>query len=56
MIISIIIGLCIWFVVPILLEGRIKGKNNKKALRMACMIIGAVIICWAIFNHSRYSL
>lgn len=56
MIISIIIGLCIWFVVPILLEGHIKGKNNKKALRMVCKIIGVVIICWTIYNHIIYSL
>jgi len=52
MILSIIIGLCIWFVVPILLEGQIKRKNNKKALRMFCRIIGAVIIVWAIINHT----
>ena len=56
MILSIIIGLCIWFVVPILLEGRIKGKNNKKALKMVCKIVGVVIICWTIFNHIRYSV
>ena len=46
MIISIIIALCIWFVVPILLDGHIKKKNNRKALRMVCKIIGATIICW----------
>lgn len=56
MIISIIIGLCIWFVVPLLLEDRVKGKNNKKALRMICKIVGAVIICWAIFNYIIYRL
>ncbi len=56
MIIALIIGLCIWFVVPILLEGRVKRKNNKKALKMACKIIGAVIICWTIFNHIIYNL
>ncbi len=51
MIISIVVGLCIWFVVPILLEGSIKRKNNKKALRMACKIIGVVIIVWAIISY-----
>jgi len=56
MILSIIIGLCIWFVVPILLEDQIKKKNNKKALRMICLIIGAVIIIWTIINHIIYSL
>lgn len=56
MIISIIIGLCIWFVVPILLEGRIKRKNNRKALGMVCKIVGVVIICWTIYNHIISSL
>lgn len=51
MILSIIIALCIWFVVPILLEGHIKKKNNKKAMKMACKIIGAVILCWTIISH-----
>ena len=56
MILSIIIGLCIWLVVPILLDSRIKGKNNKKALKMFCTILGVVIIFWTIFNHLLYSL
>lgn len=51
MILSIIIGLCIWFVVPILLEAMIKKKNGKKALRMFCRITGAVIIAWSLFNY-----
>ena len=51
MILLIIIGLCIWFVVPILLNGHVKGKNNKKALKMTCKIIGVVIIVWAIVNY-----
>ena len=49
MIISIIIGLCIWFVVPILLEGHIKKKNNKKAMKMTCKIIGIVVICIGVY-------
>ena len=56
MIISIIIGLSIWFVVPILLESHIKGKNNKKALKMFCTILGVVIIGWAIINYLIYSI
>lgn len=56
MIISVILGLCIWLVVPILLEGRIKGKSNKKAIKMVCMIVGVVIICWTIFNRIIYSV
>jgi Co/Zn/Cd efflux system component len=51
MILLIIIGLCIWFVVPIMLNGHVKRKNNKKALSMTCKIIGAVIIVWAIISN-----
>ena len=51
MIIAVIIGLCIWLVIPILLEGRFKKKKQKKALRMACMIIGVVIVLWAALNY-----
>jgi hypothetical protein len=56
MIISLIIGLCIWFVVPILLDGHVKGKNNKKAVKMTCKIIGLVIIVWTVINYIRYSI
>ena len=51
MIISVIFGLFIWFVVPILFEGQIKKKNNKKALKTFCRIMGVVIITWAILHH-----
>lgn len=50
MILTIIIALCIWFVVPILLESHIKGKKNKKALAIFCRIVGAVILVWTIIN------
>jgi predicted permease len=50
MIISVILGLCIWFVIPILFEGQIKKKNNRKALKMFCRILGVVIIAWSVFN------
>lgn len=56
MIITIIIGLCIWFVVPILLQSRIKKKNNKKALRMLCRILGAVIIVWTLLKFIMQEL
>ena len=49
MVISIIVGLCIWFVVPILFKGNVK-KKNREALNMLCRIIGIVIIAWAILN------
>ncbi len=51
MIISLILGLCIWFVVPILLEGQIRKKRNRKALKMLCRIMGVIIIAWAIINY-----
>lgn len=51
MIISVILGLCIWLVVPILTENQIKKKNNRKATKMFCRIIGMVIIAWALLNH-----
>ncbi len=48
MIITIILALCIWFVLPILLSSVIKGSNNRRALAMTCRIIGIVIIIWTI--------
>ena len=48
--ISVIIGLCIWFVIPILLENNFKKKKNKAALRMVCKIIGLVIVIAALIN------
>jgi uncharacterized protein YqhQ len=50
MIISVIIGLCIWFVIPILLENNFKKKKNKAALRMMCKIVGLVIVIAALIN------
>ena len=50
MIISFIIGLCIWFVIPIILENNFKKKKNKAALRMVCKIIGLVIVIAALIN------
>ena len=51
MIISVILGLCIWLVVPILFEGHIKKKKNRKAVKMFCRIVGLVIIAWSLFNY-----
>lgn len=50
MIIAVIIGLCIWFVIPILLENKFKKKKNKAALKMLCKIIGLVIVIAALIN------
>lgn len=51
MIISLILGLCIWLVVPILLDGQIKKKKYKKAIAMVCRIVGIVIIASAVLNY-----
>lgn len=50
MVLSIIIGLSIWFVIPILLENKLKKKKNKAALKMLCKIIGLVIVIAALIN------
>ena len=54
MVISIIIGLIIWLVVPLLFKDKYKGKKNKykfKAIQMTCMIIGLAIIVMSIINN-----
>ena len=50
MILSVIIGLCIWFVTPILVENNFKKKKNNAALRMVCKLIGLVIVIAALIN------
>ena len=50
MIISVIIGLCICFLITILIENNFKKKKNKAALRMVCKIIGLVIVIAALIN------
>lgn len=50
MIISIIIGLCIWLALPLLFDGKLK-KNQRRAISMVCKIIGIVIIVLAIIRH-----
>lgn len=51
MILSVIFGLIIWFVLPILLEGLVKKKRYKKALIITCKIFGIAIIIMAILNN-----
>lgn len=50
-IITIIIGLVIWLVIPILTNDAIKKKSHKKAIAMLCRIIGIAIIVVAIVNY-----
>ncbi len=56
MIISIIFGLCIWLVLPILLDGQIKKKKYKKAIAMFCRIVGVVIIVSAILHYLKSNI
>lgn len=50
-IITIIIGLIIWLVVPILTNDSLKKKTHKKAAALLCRIIGIVIIIISVVNH-----
>lgn len=50
-VVTIIIGLIIWFVVPILTNDTIKKKAYKKAVAMLCRILGITIIAVSIINY-----
>ena len=50
MVLSIIIGLMVWFVLPILLENSVRKKHHKKALKMCCKISGIAIVVMAIIS------
>lgn len=50
-IITIIIGLVIWLVIPILTNDALKKKAQKKAIVMLCRIIGIVIIIISVVNY-----
>lgn len=52
-IVTIIIGLIIWFVVPILTNDVIKKKTLKKAVAMLCRIVGITIIAVSIINYIK---
>ncbi|MBQ7495251.1 MAG: hypothetical protein IJT75_05800 [Bacteroidaceae bacterium] len=51
---GIIIGLLIWFVLPIVLDAAQTKKRKKKwkrAIEMTCRIVGIVIIVVAVLKH-----
>lgn len=57
MIIGIIIGLLIWFVVPMFFtdEKRRKRKKRKQQMiELTCKIIGLVIIVFSLVRHFLY--
>lgn len=50
-VITIIIGLIIWFVVPILANDKIRKKSHKKAIAMLCRIVGIAVIVVSVTNY-----
>ena len=50
MIVTIIIGLILWFVVPLLIDGRVKRKSDSKAYKILCRIVAAALIIGAIWG------
>lgn len=57
MIIGIIIGLLIWFVVPMFFtDGKRRKRKNRKQqmIELTCKIIGLVIIVFSLVRHFLY--
>lgn len=57
MIIGIIIGLLIWFVVPMFFaEGKRRKRKSKKTqmIELTCKIIGIVIIAYSVISRFLY--
>lgn len=50
-IVTIIIGLITWLIVPILINDSLKKKSHKKAVVMLCRIIGIAIIITSVVNY-----
>lgn len=50
-VISIIIGLVIWLVIPILTNDSIKKKSQRKAIAMLCRIVGIAIVIISVANY-----
>lgn len=48
--ISIILGIIAWTVLPILLISRIKRKNDRKAVTLLCRIVGSFLVLWGLYN------
>ena len=57
MIIGIIIGLLIWFVVPMFFtdgKRRKRKKRKQQTIELTCKIIGLVIIVFSLVRHFLY--
>lgn len=50
-IVSIIIGLVIWLVIPIMTNDIVKKKAHKKAIAKLCKIVGIAIIVVSVINY-----
>ena len=48
---SIVIGLLVWLVLPLLLENIGKKSNHKKAISLSCKILGIAIIAGAVIGR-----
>lgn len=48
---SIVIGLIVWLVLPLLLENIGKKSNHKKAISLSCKILGIAIIVGAVIGR-----
>jgi uncharacterized membrane protein YhdT len=49
-IIKVIIGLFIWMVLPSLLKKSTKNKSLFKFIKLACLLLGILIIIYGIFD------
>lgn len=49
--IRIVIGLCIMLALPLFIEGRVRRKHDRKAIRTVCRIIGGAIVLWGIVSY-----
>lgn len=36
---------------PLFIEGRVKRKHDRKAIRTACRIVGGAIVVWGVFSY-----
>lgn len=50
MIIIILLGVIVWFVLPLFLIGKVKKKSDKKAFAMLCKVIGLFLIAWGMYQ------
>lgn len=53
MIFNIVVGLIIWLVLPLLLQGWVKQTNVRRAIDMLCKIVGLAIIVMAVWDEVK---